>query len=361
MANPTLTRAPFGVMPDGTSVDVFTLGHPRGVEVRAITYGAIIASLRVPDRAGRIDDVVLGHDTLEGYLNRSRYFGAVVGRYANRIARGRFTIDGATYQLVTNQASNHLHGGLRGFDKVVWHAEPFERDGEAGVALAYTSPDGDQGYPGTLHARVTYTLTGHDEPGSLAKLTVDYEATTDRATPINLTQHTYFNLGGEGNGDILGHALTIFAESFTPVDDTQIPTGEIAPVGGTPFDFRASTAIGARIEAANAQLRMSEGYDHNFVLNGQGSSVAPAARVVDPRSGRALDVSTTEPGMQFYSGNRLDGSLTGKSGHAYGRRSALCLETQHFPDSPNHPSFPTTILRPGGRFRSTTVFGFGVI
>ena len=353
----SVRREPFGRLPDGRAVELYTLTNAHGVEVRAMTYGAIITVLRTPDRAGRLDDVVLGFDSLGGYLRGSPYFGAVVGRYANRIAGGRFTLDGATYTLARNNGPNSLHGGERGFDKVLWAAEPFEGDSGVGVRLRYTSPDGEEGYPGTLAVRVTYTLTPRDE------LVVDYEATTDRATPVNLSQHTYFNLHGAGRGTILDHLLTLDASAFTPVDSTLIPTGEIAPVAGTPFDFRAATAIGARIDGPHQQLRVGRGYDHNWVLDraGRGAmELAHAARVVDPASGRTIDVSTTEPGVQLYTGNFLDGTVAGKGSRVYVHRGALCLETQHYPDSPNHPNFPSTILRPGETYRSRTVFGFGV-
>jgi aldose 1-epimerase len=350
----TIARTPFGRLSDGADVESYTLTNVNGMEVRTIPYGAIIASVRVPDRRGHLADVVLGFDTIDGYTSKSPYFGAVVGRYGNRIAKGRFTLDGATYQLATNNGVNHLHGGVKGFDKALWRAEPFERDGLVGVVYSHTSPDGDEGYPGTLTIHVTYTLTPSNA------ITVDYDATTDRATPVNLTQHSYFNLAGEGNGDILGHRLTIDADRFTPVDDTLIPTGELAPVTETPFDFRKATPIGARIGADDAQLHYGGGYDHNWILNRQSPDLQHAARLEDPTSGRTLDVSTTEPGLQFYSGNFLDGTITGKAGHVYGKRSALCLETQHFPDSPNHANFPTTILQPGTRFQSKTVFAFGV-
>ncbi|SRR5712692_5023500 len=354
MKTATLSRTSFGTMPDGRAVEIFTLTNPAGLEVRTMPYGAIIVSVRAPDRNGRVGDVVFGFDTLDGYLTRSRYFGCVVGRYGNRIAKGRFTLDGRTYTLATNNGPNHLHGGVRGFDKQLWRAEPFERDGTVGVVYRLTSPDGDEGYPGTLEARVTYTLRPSNE------IVVEYEATTDKPTVVNPTQHSYFNLGGEGSGDILGHEVTIDADRFTPVDDTLIPTGELAPVGGTPFDFRKPTAVGARIGAEDPQLANGKGYDHNWVLNRSGGGLVRAVRVSDPQSGRTLDVSTTEPGVQFYSGNFLDGTIAGKSGHVYQRRSGLCLETQHFPDSPNHPNFPSTVLRPGERFQSTTVFAFGV-
>ncbi len=350
----TVTRASFGTMPDGTPVDVYTLTNVHGLEVRAITYGGIIVSLKTPDRNGRLGDIVLGFDSLDGYLKSSPYFGAIIGRYGNRIARGRFTLDGKTYTLATNDGANHLHGGVKGFDKVVWHAEPVQNDKSVAVIFTHTSPDGDEGYPGTLHVRVTYTLTDNDS------LEVDYYATTDKATPVNLTQHSYFNLAGDGSGDVLGERLTIDADHYTPVGAGLIPTGEIAPVESTPFDFRTPTAIGARIDADNAQLKLAGGYDHNFVLEREGDGLAHAARVVDPASGRTLDIETTEPGIQFYSGNFLDGTITGKDGHVYGHRNGFCLETQHYPDSPNHPTFPSTILRPGREYHSTTVFTFGV-
>jgi aldose 1-epimerase len=357
----SVTRSPFGRLPDGRPVDLFTLGTGSGIEVRAISYGAILVSIRTPDRYGRLGDVALGFDDLEGYLTRSRFFGAVVGRYGNRIACGRFTIDGTSYRLATNNGANHIHGGVRGFDKVLWEGEPFEQDGSAGVTLSYTSADGEEGYPGRLEARVSYTVTAGSE------LVVEYEAATDKPTPVNLTQHTYFNLAGEGSGDVMRHEIMLNADRFTPVDEGMIPTGEVAPVDGTPFDFRKPAPIGARIDDDHEQLCRAGGYDHNFVLNtgarpGGARRPGPhqAARVVDPSSGRTLEVATTEPGVQFYSGNRLDGSAVGKGGHPYGRRTGFCLETQHFPDSPNKPDFPSTILRPGGKYASTTVFAFGV-
>jgi aldose 1-epimerase len=344
---PSVGRTPFGGLADGTAIEAFTLANSNGVEVRAIEYGAIIVSLRAPDKKGQSADIVLGYDTLDGYLkNNSPYFGAVVGRYANRIAKGRFTLDGHEYTLATNNPPNHLHGGVKGFDKVAWTGEPLAgRD--PGVAFTYTSRDGEEGYPGTLEVRVTYTLNERNE------LTVDYRATTDKPTIVNLSQHGYFNLSG-GERDILGHELTIAADRFTPVDPTLIPTGELAPVAGTPFDFTKPTRVGARIDQKDVQLERGHGYDHNFVLSGRRS-----ARLVDPESGRTLDVTTTEPGMQLYTGNFLDGTITGKGGRVYARRSGLCLETQHFPDSPNHPDFPSTVLAPGAAYTSRTTFTLG--
>ena len=348
-----LTREPFGVTQTGEAVELITLANRTGMTVRVMTYGGIITSLEVPDRSGTPGDVVLGYDSLAGYLQDSPYFGSIVGRYGNRIAKGRFTLNGTEYRLAVNNGPNHLHGGLRGFDKVVWAAEQFQGDSGVGVRLTHTSPDGDEGYPGTLNATVTYTLTDRNE------LVIDYEAATDRATPINLTQHSYFNLAG--SGDILGHVLTIAADRFTPVDSTLIPTGDLAPVEGTPFDFRSPHRIGARIDEDDVQLRYGGGYDHNFVLNPDGPVLELAARLVDSISGRTLEIRTTEPGVQFYSGNFLDGSITGKGGVVYGHRSALCLETQHFPDSPNHPEFPSAILEPGQTYRSQTVWTFGIL
>ena len=365
----TVTRTPFGTLPGGTTVDRFTLINEHGIEVGVMSYGATIMSVRTPDRTGRVDDIVLGFDTLEAYLTKSRYFGAVVGRYGNRIAGGRFTLDGAAIQLTINSGANHLHGGNKGFDKVVWEGEPFDRDGGVGVVFRYTSPDGEESYPGTLKASITYTLTPRDE------LMLEYRATTDKATPINLTNHSYFNLAGRARGgDILQHLLMLDADRYTPVDDNLIPTGDLAPVQGTPFDFRTPTAIGARIDADHEQLRRGKGYDHNFVLNGgafgagggsnrqqarraesEEAALHLAARVVEPTTGRTLDVETKEPGVQFYAGNNLDQARNG-----FGRRGGFCLETQHFPDSPNHSNFPSTILRPGRTFESKTVFTFGV-
>lgn len=351
----SVLMAPFGTTDTGELVKVYTLTNANGVELRAINYGGIIQSLRVPDQNGTFDDVVLGYDTLDEYLEGSPYFGAIVGRYANRIGEGRFSIDGQTYTLATNNGPNHLHGGIQGFDKRVWEAAPFVDERSTGIVFSYTSPDGEEGYPGTLHATVRYTLTDEN------KLIVHYEATTTEATPVNLSQHTYFNLAGDGSRDVLDHELMLNADRFTPVDATLIPTGELRPVAGTPFDFNTPTPIGARIDADNTQLEYGMGYDHNFVLDRSDAgkdSLALVARVVEPQTGRVMTVHTTEPGVQLYTGNFLDGSLTGKDGAVYEHRYGFCLETQHFPDSPNQPNFPSTILRPGETYRSRTIFTF---
>jgi aldose 1-epimerase len=349
----SVSRALFGTTQDSVAVEAYTLTNARGMSLRVLTYGAVIQSLLAPDAQGRAADVVLGFDDLRGYETQSPYFGAVVGRYANRIAAGRFTLDGKTYQLAKNNGPNSLHGGVRGFDKVVWEAASFQHGDSVGVVLTHTSPDGDEGYPGELHARVTYTLTPDDH------VVIDYEATATRATPVNLSQHSYFNLAGAGSGDILDHVLQIDADRLTPVDTTLIPTGRLAPVAGTPFDFRTAIAIGARIAQSDPQLVAGKGYDHNWVVTRAAPGLVHAATLVDPASGRTLDVATTEPGLQFYSGNFLDGTIRGKGGITYGHRAGLCLETQHFPDSPNHPGFPSTILRPGRTYRSRTVWVFG--
>ncbi len=346
-----VTSEPFGRTPDSREVTAYTLRNATGIAVQVLNYGGLITSLTAPDRSGVFADIVLGYKVLDGYLNANPYFGALVGRCANRLAGGRFVLHGRKYQLAVNNGPNHLHGGPGGFDKVMWKATP-SRD-TAAVALSRVSPDGEEGYPGNLSTTVTYTLTDANQ------LVLHYHATTDQATPVNLTQHTYFNLAGEGAGDVLGHELTISADRYTPVNAAQIPTGELASVEGTPFDFRTPTLIGARIHDAHEQLLFGEGYDQNFVLNATGAGLEPAARVIEPVSGRVLDVATTQPGMQFYSGNRLDGSIAGKRGHVYGRRSGFCLETQHFPDSPNHPQFPTVILEPDEEYSQTTVFTFG--
>jgi aldose 1-epimerase len=344
-------RDSFGTV-SGTAIDRFTLRNANGVEVQAITYGGIITSIKTPDRNGASADIVLGFDTIEGYLQDHPFFGAIIGRYGNRIAKGRFTLNGTTYKLATNNGANHLHGGVKGFDKVVWRGEPLT--GKNGVAFTRTSPDGEEGYPGNLTVRVSYELTDQNQ------LIVDYHATTDKATPVNLTQHTYFNLAGGGSGDILGQSLMLNADRFTPVDATLIPTGEIANVDGTPFDFRQPALIGARIAQPHPQLKFGQGYDHNWVLNRSGNGLQMAAVAMDPASGRTLEITTTEPGIQFYAGNFLDGKLTGKGGHVYKQRAGFCLETQHYPDSPNHPDFPSTVLQPGQQYATSTVFTFGI-
>ena len=346
-----VTREFFGTTPDGAAAELFTIVNAAGVTLKATNYGGIIVSLLVHDRAGRLDDVVLGYETLDGYFTDSPYFGAIIGRYANRVRDGRFTLDGRTYGLARNDGPNHLHGGVRGFDKVLWRAAPFRASEGAGVRFTYASADGEEGYPGMLQAGVTYTLTDGNE------LIFDYRATADKPTPVNLTQHSYFNLAGGGR-DILDHRLTIDADRFTPVDPTMIPTGELRSVAGTPFNFRRVRAIGAHIDEADEQIRLGRGYDHNFVLNNSGSGPVGAAAVCDPESGRAMEISTTEPGLQFYSGNLLDGTITGKGGQVYNRHQGFCLETQHFPDSPNQPAFPSTILRPGEEYRSRSVYRF---
>jgi aldose 1-epimerase len=351
-----MTKSPFARTKDGVSVDLITLRNEAGTEVGILTYGGVIRTLKTADRAGMLDDIVLGFDTLALYEEKSPFFGTLVGRYGNRIANGRFTLDGQTYSLAKNNGPNHLHGGNKGWDKAVWiPAEPFQNATGVGIALSHTSADGDEGYPGTVKAVVTYTLTESNE------LVIDYQATTDKPTVVNLTQHSYFNLAGVNAQDVLGHELMLNADSYTPVDAGLIPLGQIAPVAGTPFDFKTSTAIGARINDKHEQIARGNGYDHNFVLNRTGDGLSLAARVVEPTTGRTMTVSTTEPGVQFYTGNFLDGTLTGKAGRVYGRRAGLCLETQHYPDSPNQPNFPSTVLRPGQEYRSKTVFAFGTV
>lgn len=347
-----MARMPFGTAPDGTPVELITLTSAQGIELRAMTYGAIIVSLKVPDKQGTLGDVVLGYDSLAGYVKSSPYFGAVVGRYGNRIAKGQFALEGQTYTLAVNNGPNALHGGIKGFDKVVWAADTLRDADGVGIRFRYVSKDGEEGYPGMLTATVTYVLTDSNE------VRIRYEATTDKATPVNLTQHSYFNLAG--SGDILGHVLQINADQITPVDSTLIPTGELMPVKGTPFDFTAPHAIGERINADDPQIKFGGGYDHNFVLNRADTGLMLAAVLREPKSGRVLEVRTTEPGVQFYSGNFLDGTLTGKNGAVYQHRTGLCLETQHYPDSPNRPQFPSTILKPGEAYRSQTVWTFRV-
>ena len=353
-ASPRIERAPFGATRTGEAVEIFTLANGRGMEARIMTYGGTVVSITTPDRQGEIAEVNLGHGTLAAYEADTMATGALIGRCANRIANGRFTLDGVTYQLSTNAGHDHLHGGVRGFQRVVWHAEPFASGSDVGVVLRYLSPDGEEGYPGTVPVRVTYTLTGRDE------LVLDYHATTDRATPVNLTQHSYFNLGGDSASDILDHELAIAAASFTPMTARLIPTGELRPVAGTPFDFTTPHRIGERIHADNEQLRYGDGYDHNFVLDRTGArdGLAFAARLHSPRSGRTLEVFTTQPGMQLYSGNGLGEATSGDAGPRFRPHGAVALETQHFPNAPNEPQFPSVILRPGDTFASRTMYRF---
>lgn len=350
MRSPTITTQPFGQLPDGRAVSLFTLAAEGGLRVTITDYGGAIVSLLAPDRGGTLADVVLGYDQLEGYLKGRAHFGSLCGRFANRIARARFTLDGTEYKLPDNDGVNHLHGGPQGFDKQLWEAEIVRGETEPELKLSRLSPDGEQGYPGNLHVEVTYSLNGANA------LQIKYRATCDRPTPINLTNHTYFNLAGHGAGEIGGHELQLSASRFTPVDETLIPTGEIAAVEGTPFDFRQPVRIGDRLEADNEQIRRAHGYDQNYVLNPAKGEPILAATVHEPRSGRVLEVLTTEPGVQFYSGNFLNGTEVGKGGAVYQRRHGFCLETQHFPDSPNQPNFPSCILRPGAGYESTTVY-----
>lgn len=339
----------FGKTPEGQTVSLYTLKNKNGLEAGIIDYGGIIVSLKTPDREGKFGDVVLGFDSLDGYAGKHPYFGALIGRYGNRIAKGRFTLGGKEYTLAQNNGPNALHGGLKGFDKHIWHAEPAS-DGRQRLVLRHSSPDGDEGYPGMLNVAVTYTLTDEDE------LRIDYSATTDKATVINLTNHSYFNLAGAGS--ILDHSLELAAARYTPVDSTLIPTGQLEPVAGTPFDFTKPERIGTGINADHPQIQAGGGYDHNFVLDGKAGTLRRIARVSEPVSGRAMEVFTTQPGVQFYTGNFLDGTLKGKGGQVYEKRSGFCLETQHFPDSPNRPEFPSTVLSAGQEFTSTTIYKF---
>jgi len=343
-----IEKAGFGTTKDGTAVDVYTLTNANGMEARVITYGATVVSLKVPDRDGKLDDVVFGLDNIGDYEEKSRYFGCIVGRYGNRIGKGKFTLDDTEYTLAVNNGENHLHGGLKGFDKVVWEAE---YDG-VGLKMHYISKDMEEGYPGTLDVTVTYTLTDDNE------LKIDYFATTDKPTVCNLTNHSYFNLAGQGLRDNLGHELMLNADNFTPVDSGLITTGEIRPVKGTPMDFTKPTAIGKRIDDDYEQIKFGGGYDHNWVLNKDGEGITLAASVYEPTTGRFMEVFTAEPGIQFYAGNFLDGSIVGKESRAYKYRYGFCLETQHYPDSPNKPQFPSVVLRPGEVYKTSTVYKF---
>jgi aldose 1-epimerase len=350
---PRKTRAQFGTV-DGKDVFLYTLRNKSGMEARITNYGGIVVSLFVPDKSNRPGDVVLGYDSLSSYLKATPYFGAIVGRYGNRIGKARFTLDGKDYMLNANDGPNTLHGGLKGFDKVVWEAAGTTPATEPSLSLSYLSKDGEEGYPGSLKATVVYTLTDSNE------LRIDYTASTDKPTVLNLTHHSYFNLAGAGSGDILSHELMLNADKFTPIDSGLITTGELKPVEGTPMDFRTPAPVGSRIGVKDDQLRFGRGYDHNWVLNRTGEGLSLAARVSEKTSGRVMEVWTTEPGVQFYSGNFLDGTSIGKGGKAYAYRTGLCLETQHFPDSPNKPAFPSTVLRPGENFKSTTVYKFSI-
>ncbi|WP_224995360.1 aldose epimerase family protein [Cesiribacter sp. SM1] len=350
----SVSRSDFGKMQDGTTVDLYTLTNANGTEVKITNYGGIITSLRVADKNDSLEDVVLGFDNLEGYLQEGvPYFGAIVGRYGNRIANAQFVLDGQTYKLAANDGPNHLHGGVRGFDKVLWQAESFEGEEGVGVKLRHLSKDGEEGYPGNLTVDVTYTLTNDDA------LKIDYQATTDKATVVNLTNHAYFNLSGNLGEKILDHQVMINADSLVPVNETLIPTGELIAVEGTPFDFTEPTAVGERIDANDQQIVYGKGYDHCWALNGEAGAMSLAATVHHPESGRFMEVHTTEPGIQFYTGNFLDGSLSGK-GFTYGHRTGFCLETEHYPDSPNQENFPSVTLRPGETYQTQTTYKFSV-
>ena len=346
-----ITKAPFGGTPDGQPVDIYTLRNANGVEARICNYGGIIVSLKVPDKNGKLGDVVLGYDSLDSYIKNNPFFGCVVGRYANRIANGKFTLNGQEYTLAVNNGPNALHGGLKGFDKVVWEGKSIASSSGPALELRYLSKDGEEGYPGNLSVTALYTLTADNG------LRLDYTATTDKDTVINLSQHSYFNLAG--SGDVLNHEVMIAADKFTPVDATMIPTGELRPVKGTPLDFTKPMKIGARINADDEQIKLGSGYDHNYVLDKPAGKLALAARIFEPASGRVMEVLTTEPGLQFYTANHLDG-ITGKGGWVYQKRHAFCMEPGHFPDSPNHPTFPSSVLKRGQEFKSTIIYRFSV-
>ncbi len=346
----TLTTSPFGQTENGISVDLYTLTNTQGMQALITNYGATLVSLQVPDRDGKADEVTLGFDSFEEYERGGYFFGCIVGRYANRIAGGRFTLLGKTYLLEQNEGDNHLHGGSRGFDKAVWQVEKAVAAPELALTLKHASRDGEGGYPGNLSAAVTYRLTEKNE------LKIDYDARTDRPTVINLTHHAYYNLAG--SGDVTGHTLTLFADRFTLVDQHLIPTGELRSVAGTPMDFRQPFEIGARIDTEDEQIRLGNGYDHNWVLNKEAGVLDIAARVFEPQTGRVMEVYTTEPGIQFYTGNNLDDRLPGRKGQFYSRRGGFCLEAQHFPNSPNQPEFPSTVLNPGGTYRQATIYRF---
>ena len=347
-----ITKAPFGKSDDAPATDLYTLSNPSGMKAKITNYGGIVTELHVPDKNGNNGDVVLGYDKLSSYIEASPYFGCITGRYANRIAKGRFTIDGTEYKLATNNGDNHLHGGVAGLDKKVWSAKEVKGVGRAGIEFSYLSPDGEEGYPGNVHCKVTYWLTVQNE------IEIQYEATTDKSTHLNLTHHSYFNLAGAGSGDILNHEVELFADKFVPTDASNIPLGELAPVKGTPFDFLTPHKIGARIGENNQQLKVGLGYDHNWVINSTGKGIELAARVTEEKSGRIMEVLTDQPGIQFYTGNFLDGSNVGKGGNVYKHRNAFCLETQKFPDSPNNPSYPSSLLEPGQTYRHVCIYRF---
>lgn len=344
-------KKPFGAV-DGKLVELYTLTNANGLKASIMTYGGTMIQLLTPDRNGKMADILLGYDNLDGFVKNSPYFNCLIGRYGNRIAKGKFTLDGKTYSLAVNNGENSLHGGLQGFDKVIWDAEPFEDENGAAVKLTYISKDMEEGYPGTLTVTVIYTLTHKNE------LTIDYTAGTDKTTVCNLTNHNYYNLTGSAKTTILGHILTINADRFVPINKQQIPTGQILAVKGTPMDFTQPTEIGGRIDGSDPQLEFGFGYDHTWVLNKKGSELSWAATLVDPQSGRQMEVWTQEPGVQFYAGNFLDSTMVGKGGIVYQRRFGMCLETQHYPDSPNQPAFPTTTLRPGEIYKTRTVHKF---
>jgi aldose 1-epimerase len=349
---PSVSRKDFGKTADGAKVDIYTLTNTSGAEARILTYGGTVVSLKVPDKNGTLGDVVLGYDSIADYEKHTAYFGALIGRYANRIANARFTLNGKEYKLASNNGPNHLHGGPKGYNRVVWSARSSTDANGANLDLTYLSRDGEEAYPGNLKINVVYTLTEKNE------LKIVYSATTDKDTIVNLTQHSYFNLAGAGNGTVLDHELTVNADRFTPTDDTAIPTGELRPVKGTPFDFTRPVKIGARIEQADEQLKFGRGYDHNWVLNKKDKALSLAATVYESTSGRVMEVLTTEPGVQLYTGNYLDAAIKGKDGRDYPFRSGFCLETQHFPDSPNRPAFPSTVLKPGQKYSQTTIYKF---
>lgn len=347
-----IEKKPWGEV-EGKKVDLYTLTNAKGVVMTVTNYGGIVVSLLVSDKAGKMGDIVLGYNDVASYVKNNPYFGCIVGRYGNRIGKAKFTLDGKEYKLAVNNGENSLHGGVKGFDKVVWDAKEVKEKDAVGVELKYLSKDMEEGFPGNLSVTITYWLTNNDE------FKIDYHATTDKPTVVNLTHHTYFNLAGEGSGDILGHELMLHADKYTPVDAGLIPTGKLDPVEGTPMDFRKATAIGARIDADFEQLKFGKGYDHNWVVKKEKpGEMELAATVYEPKSGRFMEVLTTEPGIQFYAGNFLDGSITGKSGKAYALRNGLCLETQHYPDSPNKPDFPSVVLKPGATYKTSTIYKF---